>query len=170
MAKRSLSIDTAEAPQSADATRRLQFIEFRLFWEGTLNRADLADSFRVSAAQATADLQRYAALAPVMVAALFWKRSTKWGALAAGVWTLATVLGTWYLFSISAPGKPFPVFPSVFARTPGSVTVFGFLPVVPMVLGSALLVAVVSLLTRPPGAATIERYFANPSPSGLARS
>jgi SSS family solute:Na+ symporter len=101
----------------------------------------------------------YAALAPVMIAALFWKRSTKWGALAAGVWTLATVLGTWYLFSVSAPGKPFPVLPSVFARTPGGVTVFGFLPVVPMVLGSAALVAAVSLLTRPPGPATLGKYF-----------
>jgi SSS family solute:Na+ symporter len=28
----------------------------------------------------------FAALAPVMIAALFWKRSTKWGALAAALW------------------------------------------------------------------------------------
>ncbi len=35
----------------------------------------------------------------------------------------------------------------------------GFMPVVPMVLVSALLMVVVSLLTRKPGRATIARYF-----------
>lgn len=39
----------------------------------------------------------FAALAPVMLAALFWRRSTKWGALAAVLWVLAAMLGTWYL-------------------------------------------------------------------------
>ncbi|HWN86308.1 MAG TPA: hypothetical protein VNN99_14185, partial [Vicinamibacterales bacterium] len=33
----------------------------------------------------------YAALAPLVVAALFWKGSTKWGALAATLWTAAAV-------------------------------------------------------------------------------
>jgi hypothetical protein len=40
-----------------------------------------------------------------------------------------------------------------------NVTVFGFLPVVPMVLGSALCMIVVSLLTAPPSAETIAKYF-----------
>jgi hypothetical protein len=40
-----------------------------------------------------------------------------------------------------------------------NVTVFGFLPVVPMVLGSAACMLVGSLLTRPPSAATIAKYF-----------
>jgi hypothetical protein len=53
----------------------------------------------------------------------------------------------------------------VFARTPGNVTVWGYLPVVPMVLGSAALMVGVSLLTRPPSSATIERYFPS-SPDG----
>jgi SSS family solute:Na+ symporter len=101
----------------------------------------------------------YSALAPIMVAALFWKRSTKWGALAAALWTLVTMAAAWRLFSISAPGKPFPFCPSVFARTPGTVTVWGFHPVVPMVLGSAALVVLVSLLTRPPSRETVDRYF-----------
>ncbi len=101
----------------------------------------------------------FAALAPVMLAALFWRRSTKWGALAASAWTLAAALGSWWLFSISAPGKPFPFLPEVFGRAPGNVTVWGFQPVVPMVLGSALLVWLVSLLTRPPSPATLARYF-----------
>ena len=36
----------------------------------------------------------FAALAPVMLAALFWKRSTKWGALAAVLWVAVTMVGT----------------------------------------------------------------------------
>ena len=46
------------------------------------------------------------------------------------------------------------------ARTPGGTAVFGgFLPVVPMVLISALLMYVVSLVTRKPAQSTIARYF-----------
>jgi hypothetical protein len=47
----------------------------------------------------------------------------------------------------------------VLARTPGGTAVFGFLPVVPMVLGSALLMFVVSLITKKPDASTITKYF-----------
>ena len=42
---------------------------------------------------------------------------------------------------------------------PGGTAVFGFMPVVPMVLVSALLMLVVSALTPKPSAATIARYF-----------
>jgi hypothetical protein len=45
------------------ADQRLEFIEFRLFWDGTLNRADIVDRFGVSAAQASADLALYKQLA-----------------------------------------------------------------------------------------------------------
>ncbi len=113
----------------------------------------------------------FAALSPVMAAALFWKRSTKWGAFAAAAWVLAAMAGTWWLYEISAPGKPFPFLPGVFARTPGNITVWGVLPVVPMCLGSALLVAGFSLLTPPPGRATLDKYFPTPAdPPGPARS
>ncbi len=44
--------------------RRLEFIEFRLFWEGQINRSDLVDQFRVSVPQASADLKRYQEIAP----------------------------------------------------------------------------------------------------------
>jgi hypothetical protein len=44
--------------------QRLEFIEFRLFWDGTLNRADISDRFGVSAVQASADLALYKELAP----------------------------------------------------------------------------------------------------------
>ncbi|MDP9412545.1 MAG: WYL domain-containing protein [Pseudomonadota bacterium] len=40
--------------------RRLEFIDFRLFWEGRINRADLMDWFGISAQQASTDLDRYA--------------------------------------------------------------------------------------------------------------
>jgi hypothetical protein len=43
---------------------RLEFIEFRLFWEGVLNRSDIVERFGVSVPQASADLARYLELAP----------------------------------------------------------------------------------------------------------
>ncbi len=194
----------------------------------------------------------FAALSPIMIAALFWKRSTKYGALASGIWVLACVLGTWYLTSYSdsfapkpptppaksvalAEGKPsrtegtpstnptegkqvaqlntgaerqltaspvgdpagkkspiadapkkggkpgakagkaggkagakpkgvpsVPIFPqlgNMFLRSPTQVTVYGFLPVVPMVIGSLILMILVSLLTPPPSKETVDKYF-----------
>lgn len=44
--------------------QKLQFIEFRLFWEGYVNRGDLIDKFGISQNQASGDLNRYIALAP----------------------------------------------------------------------------------------------------------
>jgi SSS family solute:Na+ symporter len=110
----------------------------------------------------------FAALAPIMLAAIFWKRSTKWGALAAAVWVVVAMVGSWYLFQISAgiapkPGQPpvplFPALGDLFLRTTGNVTVYGYLPVMPMCIGSAIIVWIVSLLTRPPSQATLDRYF-----------
>lgn len=230
----------------------------------------------------------FAALAPVMLAALFWKRSTKWGALASGIWVVFGVLASWYLSAISdekakvyfappkppatagarpgagptdsaatapspgvqlpdagptaggpasggvgagagnampptqgapiaiapgggsesggtksaapagsetpavsgvatgsqpaatglgagaaggrpggpgakpaAPKPPFEVFPgnSLILRTPSNVTIGGYLFVFPMVIGSALLMILVSLITPAPSLATIEKYF-----------
>ena len=48
--------------------RRLEFIEFRLFWEGHVNRGDLMDAFGVSVNQASTDLNRYIAMAPANMA------------------------------------------------------------------------------------------------------
>lgn len=39
--------------------QRLEFIDFRLFWEGRVNRSDLIDYFGVSVPQASADLTLY---------------------------------------------------------------------------------------------------------------
>jgi SSS family solute:Na+ symporter len=110
----------------------------------------------------------FAAMAPVMIAALFWKRSTKYGALASTLWVAAWLVLTWYLQKISdgaapKPGQPplsiFPALGHLFERTTANVTILGFLPVVPMVLGSALWMILVSLMTPPPSRETIQKYF-----------
>ena len=110
----------------------------------------------------------FAALAPIMLAALFWKRSTKWGALAAVLWVAASMIGTYWLYEYSAgiapkAGQPpvqiFPALGNLFLRTPSNLTMFGYLPVMFMVFGSALMMVAGSLLSRPPTTATINKYF-----------
>src|SRR5262245_4666317 len=44
--------------------KRLEFIEFRLFWEGGINRADIMERFSVSVPQASKDLSLYEEKAP----------------------------------------------------------------------------------------------------------
>jgi hypothetical protein len=44
--------------------QRLEFIEFRLFWEGHVNRSDVMEQFGLSVNQASSDLSRYIGLAP----------------------------------------------------------------------------------------------------------
>jgi len=44
--------------------QRLEFIEFRLFWEGHVNRIDVMQQFGLSVNQASSDLSRYIGLAP----------------------------------------------------------------------------------------------------------
>jgi SSS family solute:Na+ symporter len=205
----------------------------------------------------------FASLAPIMLAALFWKRSTKWGALAAASWVAFGVLGSWWLQTYSdpiapkpptpparagagtgapggpgapsgpgmapvappgsavggpatagpsgaptappgpgvpamngvpggaptgpdAPGgpgrgpaggrrpagppKPVQIFPALgdmFLRSPTTVTIYGFLPVMPMVIISALLMIVVSLMTQPPSQKTLDKYFPPKNGGGL---
>jgi solute:Na+ symporter, SSS family len=109
----------------------------------------------------------YAALSPLLVAALFWRRSTKWGALASTVWTALAVLAVaWIQQTIPppAPGVQIPIW-SVFGvdvvtRAVQGVLVGGLLPVVPMTIVSALLMVLVSSATPHsiPGTATLTRY------------
>lgn len=44
--------------------KRLEFIEFRLFWEGGINRSDITEKFGVSVPQASKDLNLYEEKAP----------------------------------------------------------------------------------------------------------
>ena len=110
----------------------------------------------------------YAALSPLLVAALFWRGSTRWGALAATVWTAVAVLAIAVLQTVVPPppaGAAVSILSvagiDVIARAASGTTVLGLLPVVPMTLISALLMVVVSRFTPAarPAAATLARYF-----------
>jgi solute:Na+ symporter, SSS family len=118
----------------------------------------------------------FAALAPVMLAALFWRRSNKWGALAAVLWVVFTMALLWWLQLHSnglapKPGQPpVPIFAelgSLFLRTPMNVTIFGYMPVMFMCLGSVFWMALVSLLTPAPSRSTIEKFFPSSKPTSL---
>tara|TARA_R110000787_G_scaffold259339_2_gene364639 strand:- start:3520 stop:4377 length:858 start_codon:yes stop_codon:yes gene_type:complete len=54
--------------------KRLEFIEFRLYWEGGINRADITEQFGVSVPQASKDLTLYEEKAP---GNLFYDKSAK---------------------------------------------------------------------------------------------
>lgn len=86
----------------------------------------------------------FAALFPIVVAAVFWKRSTKWGAFASTV----SVAVLWiYFITIGWKSADYTIADS------------GFMPVGVMVLVSAAAMIVGSLLTRPPEEATLEKFF-----------
>jgi Na+/proline symporter len=98
----------------------------------------------------------YAALSPLLVAALFWPGSTKWGALAVTLWVSCAVAGiAFFQVQYPQPGIYF----GLLTRTPTGTTIYGYLPVVPMTLISALLRGVVSMVTPKPAASTVSRYF-----------
>lgn len=44
--------------------KRLEFIDFRLFWEGSINRADIMNRFGISVPQSSTDLGEYQKIAP----------------------------------------------------------------------------------------------------------
>jgi hypothetical protein len=207
----------------------------------------------------------FAAMAPVMIAALFWKRSTKWGALASTLFVAGTLTTFAFLQGKPAPPPVAPAKPAVSqaqvrpvattatnavldsnavvnfhldtnandtnaqlvaelkAATPPAETnvvskpaltipvvtppkpkldiiwkvgdhvilsrapatgdvrfwnsstepAGGYMTVAPMVFGSAICMILFSLLTKPPGRATIDKYFsktkASPEPAERAR-
>ncbi|MCP3978847.1 MAG: sodium:solute symporter family protein [bacterium] len=87
----------------------------------------------------------FAALLPVVLAALFWRRSTKHGAMAA----VAAVVVSWVFFFVrgfSVPGY--------------TVGGSGVMPVAVMLGLSALALVSVSLVTRPPERAVLDKFFA----------
>ncbi len=109
----------------------------------------------------------YSALSPLLVAALFWKGSTKWGALASAVWTALAVAGVATVQQTIPPPPPGVLVPvwsafgtEVVTRAVQGTLVFGMLPVVPMTLVSGLLMVVVSKATAAarPSAGTLARY------------
>jgi len=109
----------------------------------------------------------YSALAPLLVGALFWRRSTKWGALASTLWA-AVAVGAVAVFQYLVPapaGPPVVVWSveglEVLSRTGGGTAIFGFMPVVPMTVVSAVLLVLVSLMTSRPSPDALQRYFPN---------
>src|SRR5262249_32652947 len=96
----------------------------------------------------------YSSLAPLLVAALVWRGSTKWGALAVAVWTAAAVAAIAILQSVvpaPPPGAATTVLSiggvEAISRTAAGTTVFGLLPVVPMTVVSSLLMIGASRIT-----------------------
>jgi SSS family solute:Na+ symporter len=86
----------------------------------------------------------YAALVPLVIGALYWRRATRAGAIA----SVLTVAVSWLLLFARGWGDP--------GYTLGGT---GILPVAVMVVASATALVVVSLVTPPPRAATIEAFF-----------
>ena len=110
----------------------------------------------------------FAALTPLLVAALFWRRSTRWGALAVTAWTAAAVAGVAVIQTTippPSPGASVVVWAlgesPIITRAAAGTFVLGMLPVVPMTLISGLMMIVVSLATPRsiPRQATLSRYF-----------
>lgn len=86
----------------------------------------------------------FTCLFPIVVAGLYWKRATKAGAMACIV---ATVLVWTILFRRSGYGVR------------GEELIFGMMPVAPMLACSTAALIVGSLLTSPPSAKTLDRFF-----------
>lgn len=108
----------------------------------------------------------FSSLFPLLVGALFWRWSTKWGALAVTVWTAVSMVGVAVLQGLvpaPVPGAVAPLWTvgnfDIIARTPSGTAVLGFMPVVPMTLISAVLMVVVSACTAKPSRTTLSRYF-----------
>ena len=116
----------------------------------------------------------YSALAPVMVACLFWRRSTKWGALASTLFVAFCLIGmTWVQYATVGRAPATPALPPVALDGWGilyrefsglAVTQDRFHPVLPVTVGSALLMWVVSLLTPPPSRETNHERWSQSGP------
>jgi SSS family solute:Na+ symporter len=114
----------------------------------------------------------YSALVPLLVAALFWKNSTRWGALATTLWTAAAIMAVAMIQNSIPPppaGSEVAVWSigdrSIITRGATGTFVMGMLPVVPMTLISGVLMIVVSLATKrfaTPHPSTLRRYFSTP--------
>ena len=93
----------------------------------------------------------FAALFPLVVAALYWRRTTRAGAFA----SILTTAVVWFaLFRESDYGAD------------ASYAIFGLMPVVVIFGCSTLALVAVSLVTRAPSAETLARFF--PEPEGPA--
>lgn len=59
-----MSVKPERSSAARVVQRRLEFIDFRLFWDGRFNRKDLSEAFGISPQQASADVAQYERVAP----------------------------------------------------------------------------------------------------------
>lgn len=95
----------------------------------------------------------FAALFPVVVAALFWRRSTKWGALASTV----SVLVLWVYFVVHG-----------WKDADYTIADSGVMPVALMLVVSTVAMVVGSLVSRAPDPATLDKFFPSRPARGVA--
>jgi len=55
---------TGDRKPRSRLTQRLEFLEFRIYWEGRINRKDLVETFGISEPQAAIDFRKYQEFAP----------------------------------------------------------------------------------------------------------
>jgi len=93
----------------------------------------------------------FASLFPLVLAALYWRRVTKHGAIAS-VLVMAATWGVLFYRGLIAPAM---------AGTPsdGDYLVFGMMPVVVIFAATAATLVLVSLITTPPRKEVVDRYF-----------
>jgi SSS family solute:Na+ symporter len=86
----------------------------------------------------------FSSLFPLVFAALYWKRLTKAGAYA----SVMTMVVLWvYFFTDADFGEH------------GNYTVAGMMPVAVIMAGAVVALVLVSLVTRPPSATTLAKFF-----------
>ena len=88
----------------------------------------------------------FSGLFPIVVAALFWKGSTKFGVLG----SIISVIVLWLYFFLRH-----------WNTTGYTVGETGIMPVAVLILGSSITLVVVSLITKPPTSETIGKFFTN---------
>ena len=93
----------------------------------------------------------FAALFPIAFAAVYWRRSNKYGALA----SLLTVAAMWIWWLDDALTA---------AREGHAFLIAGVMPVTFMLLASTVVLVVVSLITPPPPQAIVDKFFGFASP------
>jgi SSS family solute:Na+ symporter len=121
----------------------------------------------------------FSSMFPILLACLFWKRSTKWG-VGASALTVAVLIPLFYCLADYGQQEKYTVtsWPMVQQHlhnlfTTGRNTEFtenGVLPVAVILPIAALVLVVVSLVTPSPAVPTIERFFPGRAAAGLAPS
>lgn len=90
----------------------------------------------------------FSALFPLVFAALYWKRVTKWGAYASIIAGIGSGIG-FYIYCGWENGFASRVEPEI----------WGMVPAAPMVVFAALALVIVSWMTRPPSQGTVDKFF-----------